>query len=61
MEKVIKVKIRSIFGVDRIYPACETAEIFRKIGGTATLMPTVIENIKELGYKVVVQHDKMEL
>jgi len=57
----IKVKLKSVFGVQRIYPVCEKAEIFRKMTQAATLMPKILELIKELGYKIVVVQDEIEI
>jgi hypothetical protein len=51
----IKVEIRSVFGVEKIYPACETAEGFCKLIGQKTLTEQNIQHIKALGYEVQVQ------
>jgi hypothetical protein len=57
----IRVKIKNVFGVTRIYPTCEKAELFCKIAGTLTLMPKVIEYIKDLGYAIKVDQEVLEL
>ncbi len=41
----IKVEIRSAFGVEKIYPACETAEGFCKRIGQTTLTEQNIKHI----------------
>lgn len=51
----LTVKVKSVFGVDRIYPACEKSELFNKLTAGTTMMPRDIEVIKELGYTVKVE------
>lgn len=51
----IKVEIKSVFGVEKIYPACETAEGFCKLINQKTLTERDINCIKALGYEVQVQ------
>jgi hypothetical protein len=53
----ISVKIKSVYGVDKIYPACRKSELFARIAGTMTLTPATIERIKSLGYEIKVIHD----
>ena len=53
----IKVRIISQFGNQRIFPACETAELFCVISGTTTLTDEAIKAIKKLGYTVSVVQD----
>jgi hypothetical protein len=48
----IFVKIRSYYGVDRIYPDCPVSEIFSKMTKTKTLSPDDLSNIQKLGYKI---------
>jgi len=48
----ITVTIKSIYGSQAIYPACERALVFASIAGTRTLTPQVIKQIKALGYEV---------
>lgn len=52
--KVIKVRIVSQFGQERIFPVCEKAELFCKIAGAKTLTRDNIGHIKALGYSVEV-------
>ena len=54
-EMIIKVRIKNVFGTDRVYPACENAFAFTQITETKTLTPAAIEVIKALGYKVEVK------
>jgi hypothetical protein len=46
------VKIRSHYGVDRIYPNCPVSEIFSKMTKTKTLSPEDLSNIQKLGYVI---------
>ena len=61
MNKEIKVKMKNIFGVERIYPACELSDIFCYIARSKTLIPENIEYIKQLGFKIIVVQDTKEL
>ena len=51
----IIVKIKNVYGNKTIYPVCDTAKIFASISGNKTLIPPVIEKIKQLGYTVEVE------
>ena len=51
----IHVKIRNVYGNDRVYPVCNGAWEFANIAGTASLTQHTINCIKSLGYKVIVQ------
>jgi hypothetical protein len=48
----IDVTIKTIYGAERIYPACNQARLFCEIAGTHTLTRLVIARIKQLGYTV---------
>ncbi len=52
---IISVRIKSSYGVDRIYPVCEKALTFAAIAGTKTLSTDDIKHIKALGYTVNVK------
>ena len=53
-DKTIVVSVRSVYGVDKIYPACETAKLFADIAGTTTLREPDLRRIQKLGYQIVV-------
>ena len=53
----IKVRIVSQFGNQRIFPACDKAELFCVIAGTTTLTAAAIKAIKALDYAVTVVQD----
>lgn len=55
----IKVKIKNVYGVDRIYPVCEKAQTFAAFAGNKTLLPADIERIKSLGFEVEVEQAKL--
>ena len=49
----ITVKIKNVFGHERIYPVCPQAKLFAQISGHKTLTRHAIILIKGLGYNVV--------
>lgn len=49
----IKVSVKSVYGEQRIYPACERSLIFAAIAGTKTLAQSDLKLIKQLGFNVV--------
>lgn len=49
----ISVKIKNVYGVEKIYPLCDKAKYFAAIAGTATLTENSIYFIQNLGYKIV--------
>ena len=53
------VKIKNIYGVERVYPVCEKSQIFARITGLKTLQPTVIKEIEKLGYKLETKGKKL--
>ena len=50
----ISVKIKSVYGIDKIYPVCDKAVAFANIADTVTLTDYTIAKIKLLGYRVKV-------
>lgn len=55
MTNSITVQIKTIYGTEKIYPACPKAETFCKLIGQKTLTDIDIKRIKELGFEVQVQ------
>ena len=51
----ITVKIRNVYGEERVYPVCEKAKIFARLAGTKTLTDHAIGLIKSLGYTIEVE------
>ena len=52
MSRKITVKIKSVYGEEKVYPVCPDAQAFANLAGTRTLTLGTIEQIKRLGYKV---------
>ena len=57
----ITVKIKSVYGIEKIYPVCEKAIIFAQMLGCKTLTQSAINHIKKLGYKVLIETNPTEL
>lgn len=51
----IYVKIKSHYGIDRVYPDCPVSAIFAEIAGNKTLCNNTIRSIRSLGYKILVR------
>lgn len=49
---VCAVEVRTIYGVDKIYPANRTAELFASLAGTKTLTSADIMTIEALGFGI---------
>lgn len=50
--KSITVQVRDVYGVAKVYPVCETAQLFAALTGGKTLRPQDITTIKKLGYAI---------
>ena len=48
----ILVEVRTVYGNETIYPACDKAQAFCKIAGTRTLPRHLLPHIIELGFEV---------
>ncbi len=55
----ITVKIRNVYGEDKIYPVSEKARLFASIAGTTTLTSSTIARIKQLGYTINVEQQTL--
>lgn len=51
---IVQVVVRETYGVERIYPVCEIANIFTRLTRQKTFSHENIALIKQLGYAVVV-------
>ena len=51
----LKIKKKSVYGVELIYPVCRKSVLFASISGNKTLLPGVIDCIKALGYTLVTE------
>ncbi len=57
----IKVTIKTVYGVEKIYPADRKAELFAELVGQKTLTREDIGHIKALGYAVQVVQETVSL
>jgi hypothetical protein len=53
MSRSILIEMKSQYGNDVIYPACDNAMTFAKLAGTKTLTKQALELIEQLGYTIV--------
>ena len=52
--KKILVRIKNVYGADKVYPECEDAHRFRALTGTSkTLTANALGLITDLGYEIV--------
>jgi hypothetical protein len=57
----IIVQIKSIYGKEQIYPICNNARGFCALLNQKTLTRENIGNIKNLGYKIEIAQESIEL
>ena len=57
----ITVKIKPVYGTDKVYPVCDRAKLFASIADTVTLTSYTIDMIKALGYMIIVKQDRVTL
>ena len=55
---VVAVEVKTVYGVDKIYPANTAAQIFTSLTGTKTLSLRDLNNIQALGYEVAEIHKR---
>lgn len=55
----IVVIIKTVYGVDKIYPVCQLAQEFAKIAGTKTLSERDLTSIRRLGFNVMFGHQHL--
>lgn len=48
----IMVEVRSVYGNETVYPACNKAACFCRIAGSRTLTANMLTHIKTLGYEI---------
>ena len=58
---IIHVAIKSIYGKNTIYPACDSSTTFCEMLGQKTLTTENIKYIKELGYDINQTHEDIAL
>jgi len=57
----IKVEIKHVYGRPLVYPVCNVAKCFARIAQTDTLTPTVTNEIKNIGYKIEIKQQSIEI
>jgi hypothetical protein len=57
----IEVKIKNVYGNQRIYPVCQNAKLFCALTKTETITFQSLDVIKALGYKIVVVQEQWQL
>lgn len=54
----IQVTIKSVYGVERIFPVCKAAKLLASLTGRPTFTDKQIETLKKLGYTPEVVYEK---
>lgn len=57
----IHVKLKTNYGQQTIYPNCESSKTFCKMLNQKTLTPLDIKYIRELGYKLVIDPQEVNI
>lgn len=57
-DKTLKVTVKNVFGIERIYPYCERSEVFAILTNSRTLSENAVKWIKTLGYNFEVVNTK---
>lgn len=60
MAHEIVVRIKNVYGVEKVYPVSPNAHLFADIAGTTTLRPSDLKAIQDLGYKIIVEQKVWE-
>jgi|TARA_R110001583_G_scaffold109480_1_gene258234 hypothetical protein len=55
----IQVKIKSVYGIERIYPMCKISNSFTRLMRKRTLDRDEVQEIKSMGYTVEVVSEKL--
>ena len=54
----IHIEIRTVYGIDTVYPVCETARKLARLAGTKSLTREALLVISDLGYDIEVIDSK---
>jgi hypothetical protein len=57
----IIVEVRSVYGNQAVYPACDTSRLLAKLAGTKTFTKSALDAIEKLGYAITVAQPKIEI
>lgn len=50
MKDTLLVDVKSVYGVDKVYPHCDEAKVLATLAGTKTLTPDTIVLARKLGF-----------
>lgn len=53
-DKVVEIEIKSVYGVERIYPRNRTAQLLADLTGQKTFTHDKLRMVRELGYTLKV-------
>jgi hypothetical protein len=51
----VLVQLRTVYGVDTVYPVCDNAKAFASIARTKTLTLDTLGQVKALGFEIINQ------
>jgi hypothetical protein len=57
----ICVTIKSVYGKETIYPACDKSALFAAVAGTKTLTRETVGFIKKMGFEVHVEPNEVRI
>ena len=57
----ITVRIKTVYGIETVYPICPKAKIFAALAGTKTLTGNSLMHIKSLGYTLAVDQPEFSI
>ena len=52
IDKDIFVKVKSVYGVDRVYPACAVSELLAGLVGNKTFSREHVRILREIGFEL---------
>jgi hypothetical protein len=55
------IEIKTVYGVERIYPINDTAKQFAELTGQTTLSRKHLATIKRLGFEIVVKQPELTI
>jgi len=59
MNKTIKVKLKTVYGVERFYPICENAKRFALLTNSKTFNRNILSIIKNIGINIELETPKL--
>ena len=57
----IQVQVKSVYGVEKVYPVCKAAQLFAQIAKSKTLTKDTLVDIFLLGYEIKVNNKPIPL